>query len=55
MSRDGSRLYTCNGVDNTVSVVDTTSNKTVVAIAVGEGPWEVIIDDYPSYDIGTRP
>jgi YVTN family beta-propeller protein len=45
LSRNSSRLYTCNGVDNTVSVVDTAAKKQIAAIAVGSGPWGVIIDD----------
>jgi YVTN family beta-propeller protein len=45
LSRDGTRLYTCNGLDNTVSVVDTTSQKVVTTIPVGQRPWGVVLDD----------
>jgi YVTN family beta-propeller protein len=45
LSRDGSRLYTCNGIDNTVSVVDTVAQKEIDKIAVGDMPWGVVIDD----------
>jgi YVTN family beta-propeller protein len=41
----GSRLYTCNGLDNTVSVIDTATNQAIATIPVGRGPWGVVIDD----------
>jgi YVTN family beta-propeller protein len=44
LSRDGTRLYTCNGLDNTVSV-DTTSQKVIATIPGGKRPWGVVLDD----------
>ena len=45
MSRDGSTLYTADGVSNTVSVIDTASNTRIKQIEVGTAPWGVVIDD----------
>ena len=45
LTRDGSRLYTCDGVSNTVSVVDTGSLTVAAGIEVGEAPWGGVIDD----------
>ena len=45
LTRDGSRLYTADGVSNTVSVVDTASLTVAETIEVGEAPWGVVIDD----------
>ena len=45
LSRDGSRLYSANGLDNTVSVIDTEKNAEINTIAVGERPWGVALDD----------
>jgi YVTN family beta-propeller protein len=45
LSRDGSQLYTCNGIDSTVSVVDTAARKEIAKIPVGGLPWGVVLDD----------
>ena len=45
VSRDGAHLYTTDGADNQVSVIDTKSNTVTTKIAVGEGPWGIVIDD----------
>jgi len=45
MTKDGKRIYTTDGVSNTVSVIDTGTNETVATIPVGEMPWGVVIDD----------
>lgn len=45
LSRDGSKLYTANGVSNTVSVVDTATSKSIMEIKVGDGPWGLVLDD----------
>jgi YVTN family beta-propeller protein len=38
---DGARLYVANGRSNSVSVIDTQSNRRVTDIPVGERPWGV--------------
>jgi YVTN family beta-propeller protein len=45
ISRDGSLLYTADGVSSTVSVVDTKTLKNIKTIEVGKFPWGVVIDD----------
>lgn len=45
LSRDGSMLYTANGVSNTVSMVDTAASKSIMEIEVGRGPWGLALDD----------
>ena len=45
MAKDGSRIYTTDGVSGTVSVIDTKKNKVIETIKVGEFPWGVVIDD----------
>ncbi len=45
MTRDGSRLYTADGVSGTVFVVDTATNKNIKTINVGKFPWGVVVDD----------
>jgi YVTN family beta-propeller protein len=39
LSRNGRRLYTTNGGDNTVSVIDTATNAVIDTLKVGEAPW----------------
>ena len=44
LSPDGTRLYVANSVDNTVSVIDTTTGTTVgPPIPVGTGPMAVAV------------
>jgi YVTN family beta-propeller protein len=45
LSRDGTRLYACNGLDGTVSVIDTTMHQVSATIQVGSRPWGLVIDD----------
>ena len=45
LSRDGKRLYSTDGVDHQVSVIDTDSNSVVTTIPVGKFPWGIAIDD----------
>jgi len=45
ISRDGSRVFTANGVSDTVSVVDTAANKSIMEIEVGDAPWGLALDD----------
>jgi YVTN family beta-propeller protein len=45
LSRDGSTLYTANGVSHSVSVVDTASGKSTMEIEVGKFPWGLALDD----------
>jgi YVTN family beta-propeller protein len=43
VNRDGSRLYTANGVSDDVSVVNVAELREVARIPVGRGPWGVAI------------
>jgi YVTN family beta-propeller protein len=45
LSRDGSRLYGVNGVDGTMSVVDTATQMEIATVEVGAMPWGVVLDD----------
>jgi YVTN family beta-propeller protein len=45
LTHDGKKLYTCDGVSNTVSVVDTGSLKMIKQLKSEGGPWGVVIDD----------
>ena len=45
LSRDGSRLYATNGLDNTLSVIDTAKKEQIKTIPTGERPWGVVLDD----------
>jgi YVTN family beta-propeller protein len=40
---DGKKLYVANGRSNSVSVIDTASNKRIGDISVGQLPWGVAI------------
>jgi YVTN family beta-propeller protein len=40
---DGSKLYVANGRSNSVSVIDTGTDKVLREIPVGERPWGVVI------------
>ena len=40
---DGKRLYTANGPSNDVSIVDVAAGKVVKRVAVGGGPWGVVV------------
>jgi YVTN family beta-propeller protein len=40
---DGSKLYVANGRSDSVSVIDTATNKKIKDIAVGKKPWGVAI------------
>ena len=44
-TRDGSRIYTTDGVSNQVSVIDTAKNEVIATVPVGKFPWGVAIDD----------
>ena len=44
VSADGKRVYVANNGDNTISVIDTTTNTTIdTPITVGSNPWDVAI------------
>ncbi|MGQ0775682.1 MAG: protein kinase domain-containing protein [Pseudonocardiales bacterium] len=43
ISRDGHRVYTANSGDNTVSVIDTDTDKVIATIIVGEYPDDVAV------------
>jgi YVTN family beta-propeller protein len=45
ISKDGSTLYTADGVSGTVSVVDTAKMERIETIKVGAFPWGVVLDD----------
>ena len=45
LSRDGKRLYSTDGADNQVSVIDTEKRSVTAKVATGEAPWGVVIDD----------
>ena len=45
MTRDGSRVFSTNGVSGTVSVIDTGKDEVIKTIEVGKFPWGVAIDD----------
>lgn len=47
LSADGGRLFTANGPSNDVSVVDTSTLKTLKRIPVGKSPWTVILGPVP--------
>jgi YVTN family beta-propeller protein len=40
---DGSRVYVSNGGEGSVSVIDTTDNKIIATIPVGQRPWNMAI------------
>ncbi|MEQ8660329.1 MAG: PQQ-dependent catabolism-associated beta-propeller protein, partial [Gammaproteobacteria bacterium] len=44
-SRDGKRVYTTDGVDHQVSVIDTEKYDVVATVPVGKFPWGIAIDD----------
>ena len=43
LHRDGTRLYTANGLTNDVSVIDTRRWKTMKTIKVGSRPCDVAV------------
>jgi len=43
LSGDGRYLYTANGPSNDVAVIDTASSTVIRKIAVGRGPWGVVL------------
>jgi YVTN family beta-propeller protein len=43
--RHGTRLYTCNGLDNTASIIGATAQQAVVTIPGGKRLWGVVLDD----------
>jgi YVTN family beta-propeller protein len=43
LSPDGSRLYSANGLSNSLSVIDTKTDSVVATIPVGRRPWGVTI------------
>ncbi|HEY6922598.1 MAG TPA: beta-propeller fold lactonase family protein [Steroidobacteraceae bacterium] len=43
LSHDGRRLYTANGSSNDVTIIDTSSLSVVKKVAVGKGPWGVVV------------
>ena len=43
--KTGSMIYTADGVDGTVSVVDTAKQERIKTIEVGSFPWGVALDD----------
>jgi len=45
LTRDGSRLYTANGISNNITVIDTASRKAVATIPTGDGTWGVAIQE----------
>jgi YVTN family beta-propeller protein len=48
LSQDGRFLYTANGPSDDVSIVDTTTLRTVKRIAVGKSPWGVALGPAPA-------
>ena len=44
-THDSTRLYACNGLDGTVSVIETTTHQVSATIQVGPRPWGVVLDD----------
>jgi YVTN family beta-propeller protein len=45
LSRDGSTLYTTDGLDHQVSVIDTDLEMVKSIVEVGKFPWGIAIDD----------
>ena len=45
LTADGKKLYTCDGVSSTVSVVDTEKLEMIAQIESAGMPWGVVIDD----------
>jgi YVTN family beta-propeller protein len=45
MTRDGSRVFTANGLTDDVSVVDTRTGAVTSTIKVGRRPWGIAIVD----------
>jgi YVTN family beta-propeller protein len=43
VTADGKKLYVANGVSDSVSVIDTATQKVVATIPVEKGPWGVAI------------
>jgi len=43
LTPDGTKLYVANGRSNSVSVIDTSTNRKLKDIPVGELPWGVFI------------
>ena len=43
ITRDGKKLYVANGVSETVSVIDTESQKVVATVTAGKGPWGIAV------------
>ncbi len=48
LSPDGRLLYTANGPSNDVSIVDTSTLRTIDTIAVGRSPWGVALGPAPA-------
>ena len=54
LSRDGRRLYTANGLDDSVTVVDTGDGRVVATIKVGTRPWGLVVDPHDASDAARR-
>ena len=45
LSKDGATLYTTDGVDHQVSVIDTAAEEGSAIVPVGKFPWGVAVHD----------
>jgi len=45
LSADGKTLYSTDGVDNQISVIDTVKQTRTLTIPVDKFPWGIVIDD----------
>jgi YVTN family beta-propeller protein len=43
ITRDGRKLYAANSLSNTISVIDTATNKVVRTIRTDDGPWALVM------------
>jgi YVTN family beta-propeller protein len=43
ITRDGKKVYAANSLSNSVSVIDTATNKVVRTIKTDDGPWGLAI------------
>jgi YVTN family beta-propeller protein len=43
VSPDGERVYTADGLSDTMSVIDTRTRKVITTVKVGHQPWGVAV------------
>jgi YVTN family beta-propeller protein len=43
ITKDGKKLYAANGVSDSVSVIDTATQKVIATLAVDKGPWGIAV------------